>query len=195
MMGRHLSEDRLIALTVGDEWASADEAHLSACEACRARRASLVALLDEVDHAAVIEADAAFTNERLARQHSRILHRLAADGRPGKLISFPAASNGSHGAASWRPTSRWIAAAALVGLFVGVLADQVLTRLPGPTRPIDHARSAPATNASRAVIQPVAASLSDDEFLGQLEAAVQSGGPIMLHPLDAATPLAWDISR
>ena len=195
MIGRHLSEDRLIALSVGDAWASADAAHLAACEGCRARRASLVALLDEVDHAAVVEADAAFTTERLARQHARILHRLAADGRPGKLISFPAPSDGSYGVASWRPTSRWIAVAALAGLFVGVLADQALTHLPGPTRRIDQPRSAQAINPSRAVIQPVAASLSDDEFLGQLEAAVQSGGPIMLRPLDAATPLAWDVSR
>jgi len=195
MIGRHLSEDRLIALTVGDEWASADEAHLAACEGCRARRASLVTLLDEVAQAAVIEADAAFTTERLARQHSRILHRLAAEGRPGRLISFPATSDGSYGVASWRPTSRWIAAAALVGLFVGVLADQALTHLPGPSRRIDQPRSVPAVNASRAVVQPVGASLSDDEFLGQLEAAVQSGGPIMLRPLDAATPLAWDVSR
>jgi hypothetical protein len=36
-------------------------------------------------------------------------------------------------------------------------------------------------------------SMSDDEFLGQVEAAVGSTGPAALRPLDALTPRAWDV--
>lgn len=196
MSGRHLSEDRLIALSLGDTApASGHEEHLAVCDSCRARCASLSAMLDEVAAASAIEADAAFPPDRLVRQHTRILQRLSADGRPGRVIAFPAGTSGAYDAMSWRPATRWIAAAALAGLFVGVLADQVLTHLPTGTRGNGQPASAPAMLASQPVIQPVVTSVSDDEFLGQLEAAVQGGGPVMLRPLDAMTPLAWDVSR
>lgn len=190
-MNCHLSDDRLIALAVGEPSSPADGIHVRSCEACASRCADLVALLDETAAGSAAGADAAFPAERLARQHARIMQRVDADGRPAKIIAFPAGPPASVSPGSWRPTSRWIAAAALAGLFVGVLADQVLTRRPvRQTRPNASSRA-----AVQPVLQPVAVSVSDDEFLGQIEAAVASGGPMVLRPLDAMTPLAWDASR
>ena len=81
---RHLSDDQLIELCLGGA------AHpVADCPSCEARRADVVALLDEVSDAAIREADAAFPADRLARQQARILQRLEQDGRPGRLITFP----------------------------------------------------------------------------------------------------------
>jgi hypothetical protein len=48
-------------------------------------------------------------------------------------------------------------------------------------------------NDQHVPIGTVAASLSDDELLGQIEAAVGSTGPAALRALDAVTPRAWDV--
>jgi hypothetical protein len=49
-----------------------------------------------------------------------------------------------------------------------------------------------ARSTDAAGTRTVAASLTDDELLGQIEAAVDSAGPAALRPLDALTPRAWD---
>jgi hypothetical protein len=43
-------------------------------------------------------------------------------------------------------------------------------------------------------LRAVSTSLSDDEFLGQVEAA-GSAGPAALRPLDDMTPRAWEVVR
>jgi hypothetical protein len=42
------------------------------------------------------------------------------------------------------------------------------------------------------VLQAVTSTLSDDEFLGQIEMALVSPGAKALRPLDALTPRAWE---
>jgi len=53
---------------------------------------------------------------------------------------------------------------------------------------IARANPTPVTRTVAASI-----SMSDDEFLGQVKAAVGSTGPAALRPLDALTPRAWDV--
>src|SRR5712691_2016349 len=141
MTQSHLSDDRLIEVCVLDAPSPTEEQHLSACSRCDARRVRLQRLLDDVSDTAVAAADAAFSPERLTRQQARILAHLQHEGRPARVIAFPAGHAPHEPAVSrTRPASRWIAAAAVAGLVVGAMAgrfgyDYSLGR-PGPARVI-----------------------------------------------------------
>jgi hypothetical protein len=146
-------------------------------------------------------ADAAFPPERLARQHARIMARLQHEGRPARVIAFPA-GHPSHepNVSRTRPASRWIAAAAVGGLIVGVIAgrfghDYSFAR-PAAARVIvartaeQSGLRAPGTTGA---IRELAASVSDDEFLNQIEIAIDAPAAAALQPLDDLTPRAWDV--
>ena len=107
----HLSDDQLIEICLSGSGSPADQHHLSACGECDVRRAEYISLLAEVSDAAIDEADAAFPDERLARQHARILHRIEQDGRPGRVIAFPAGRSSEPVSLRTRPGTRMIAAA------------------------------------------------------------------------------------
>ena len=97
-----------------------------------------------------------------------------------------------------RRVRRWIAAAGAVAVafLVGVFTEHLAHQLPAGPRPDTRMASrAIASRASNAAVaRTVAASLSDDELLGQIEAAVDSTSPAALRPLDALTPRAWDVN-
>ncbi len=189
MKSSHLTDDRLIELCLGGT--SVGDTHVADCPGCRARCAELTTLLGEVSDVAAADADVQFPAERLARQQARILQRIEQDGRPGRLISFPAGQPHPPLLVRSRPASRWVAAAAVAGLVVGLVTGQLLPVGPG-------AGPAPRMVANEAgpeiALRAVSTSLSDDEFLGQVEAA-GSAGPAALRPLDAMTPRAWEVVR
>lgn len=200
MKVNHLPDDRLIELCVLDAASATEQQHLSGCARCDARRVRLQRLLDEVSDTAAAAADAAFPPERLARQQARILAQLQHEGRPARVIAFPAGQTQHEPAISrTRPRSRWIAGAAVAGLVVGVIAgrfghDYSFGR-PGMARVI-VARTAeqPELRASSTgTIREVTASISDDEFLNQLELAIDAPAAAALQPLDDLTPRAWDV--
>lgn len=196
-MKRHLSEDRLVEWTLstlGPASALADAVavdHLAGCEACRVRAAELAQLFGDVSAVAQAEADAQFSDDRLMRQQARIFQRVEQDGRPGRLISFPAGQPQAPLLVRSRPASRWVAGAAVAGLVVGLLTGQLL--------PVGQS-AAPSTRmvsneaGSGMALRAVSTTLSDDEFLGEVEAA-GSLGPPALRPLDALTPRAWEVAR
>jgi len=201
MRANHLSDDRLIELCMLDTLSPGEQQHLSSCARCDARRAHMQRLLEEVSEAATAAADAAFPLERLNRQQARILARLQHEGRPARVIAFPA-GHAPHEpvAARTRPASRWIAAAAVGGLVVGVIAgrfghDYTFQR-PGISRVIASREveqpelRAPVTTTA---IREVAATISDDEFLDQLETAIDAPAAAALQPLDDLTPRAWEV--
>jgi hypothetical protein len=201
MRANHLSDDRLIELCMLDALSPAEQQHLAICVRCDVRRVHLQRLLDDVSETATAAADAAFPLERLNRQQARILARLQHEGRPARVIAFPAGHAPHEPIASrTRPASRWIAAAAVGGLVIGVIAgrfghDYSFPR-PGTSRVI-VARTieqpelrAPGTAGA---IREVAASISDDEFLDQLETAIDAPAAAALQPLDDLTPLAWEV--
>ena len=201
MKANHLSEDRLIDLCMLDALSSAEQQHLSTCARCDARRVNMQRLLEEVSEAATADADAAFPLERLNRQEARILARLQHEGRPARVIAFPAGHPPHEPIASRRrPASRWIAAAAVGGLVVGVIAGRLghdysfqragISRVIA-SRAIEQPElRAPVTTGA---IREVAASISDDEFLDQLETAIDAPAAAALQPLDDLTPLAWEV--
>jgi hypothetical protein len=154
-------------------------------------------LVQRVADALNAEADAAFPEERLTRQRSKILQQLQQIGRPGRVIAFPAQQGGApHSILQTTPATRWIAAAAAAAFIAGLVAGQ---RLPSEFRATPNARvavsrpaaAAPTGSAARPST-PVA--VSDDEFLSEVELAANSR-PAVLRHLDALTPRAWDVGQ
>jgi hypothetical protein len=201
MRARHLTDDRLIELCLLEAASAAEEQHLSACARCDARRVRLQRMLEDVSDTATAAADAAFPAERLARQQSRILSYLQHDGRPARVIAFPAAQVHAEPAVSrTRPRSRWIAAAAVAGLVVGILAgrfghDYTLNRPLGSRVIVARAAERPELRATgtTASFREISASMSDDELLNQIEIAIDSPAAPALQPLDELTPRAWEV--
>jgi hypothetical protein len=192
MNQRHLSDDRLIELSTvagpADSYAGGD-VHLRECAGCQSRYAALASLLDDITTAATAEADAAFSDERLARQHARILQRVDQDGRPGRLIAFPAAQTHAPLLQRARPFTRWVAAAAVAGVLVGLLAGQFL---PDGGQRVEPSQIVANTGNAAVALRAVSTTLSEDEFLGQVEISAVSR-PALLRPLDDMTPRAWEI--
>jgi hypothetical protein len=184
----HLSDDQLIELCLDGA------AHpVAQCVQCEARRAELAALLDEVSASAQEEVDAAFPADRLARQQARILQRLEQDGRPGRLITFPA--HGQEPAPTRvRPGTRWIAAAAVAAFVIGLLAGHLAHDMPAATSGVPVVRA--VDTAPSTALRAVATTFSEDEFLVQIDLAADSPGPgTALRALHDVTPRAWEVTE
>ena len=171
-------------------------------------------LLAEYSEAVTAEADAAFPAERLARQQTRILQRLEQEGRPGRLIAFPAGHSHEPPPLRARPGMRWIAGAAAAGLIIGVAAghlthdfsNRAISRTPQivASRPgaggIDTGgmraggMTAGGMTAGAVTLRAVSTTLSEEEFLGQLEIAIEGNPSASLQPLDELTPRVWEIA-
>ena len=202
MKVNHLSDDRLIELSMLEAASATEQQHLAACARCDARRVRLHRVLDDVSDTATAAADAAFPPERLARQQSRILAHLQHEGRPARVIAFPAghAQHEPAGSRTRSAGSRWIAAAAVAGLVVGAIAGRFghgysFGRPGGPG--VIIARTSEQTElratGTTATLREVSASISDDEFLNQIEIAIDGPSAAALQPIDDLTPRAWDV--
>jgi anti-sigma factor RsiW len=191
MSQSHLTDDELIALCF-DSTEPAAHRHLTACTACATRHGSLVQMLAEISGAADAEVDVAFPEDRLARQQARILHRVDQDGRPGRVIAFPAASAQAAPSLRTRSTSRWIAAAAAAAFVIGLAAGHMVHDFPRLSAPHHVALTTPTVTGTTLRVSTTPA-VSDDEFLGEIEDAVDSNGPAALRPIDALTPRAWEV--
>ena len=187
----HLSDDRLIEVSLDRSPSVTEREHLGACAMCAARRADLSQLLAATTSAAAAEADAVFTPERLARQRTTILRRLEQESRYGKVVTFPAGHTHQARPLRARPGMRWVAGAAAAGVFIGMLAGHYapVLRLP-EARPSSLAETAPET----VTLQTVSTTMSEEEFLGRLEMAIDGTGGATLQPLHDLTPLAWEVS-
>ena len=186
----HLSDDRLIEVSLDRSPSVTEREHLGACSVCAARRADLSQLLVATTSAAVAEADAAFTPERLARQKTRILQRLEQEGRPGKVVTFPAGHMHQPRPLRARPGMRWVAGAAAAGVFIGMLAGHYAPMLQPDARQSSFAPASPEA----VTVQSVSTTMSEEEFLGRLEMAIDGTGGTTLQPLHDLTPLAWEVS-
>lgn len=188
----HLTDERILDTCV-QGGSDADRQHLSFCSECRTRHEDVAALLTETADAASTDADEVFTPERLARQRSRVLQRIEQTGRPGLLVRFPTGHAARVRQLPARPTAaRWVAGAAAAGLVVGVLAghfahDFRVQSQPQPTFAAvrQDAPTLTAVSTTR---------LSEEEFLGQLELAIESTSGATLEPLHEMTPLVWEVS-
>src|SRR5688500_6315408 len=141
-------------------------------------------LLEAYRAAACADADAHFDERALETQRHKILARLAHLGHPARVIRFPRAPYGELPNPS--VNRRWISVAAAAGLLIGVLGGQFVHLVPNQTRrPAAMATSiAPSAPARPAFVQAVAA---DDEFLGEIDYAVQLRTPPELRALAELT--------
>lgn len=169
--------------------------HLDQCASCRARYASLAAWLDTLREEALGEADEAFPAEKLAAQHAHILRRLEAMERPARVIAFPKFArpiSTQHNVAR-----RWIAAAAVAGLVIGLAGGQVIDlrhrNTPRPTYPAPVSRIGDAGPSTQATYRRVSLTSDEASFMEMAtESASYAEMPEPLRALDGLTPHARD---
>lgn len=175
--------------------------HLDACAACADHYQALTSQLEDVRLEGTAEADALFGPDVLARQQAQIAHRLEHIHRSAKVLAFPGRDASPSGPRAGQLTTRWIAAAAAAGLFIGVAVGGYL----GPERLRSSASRTSAPSAVMAVQTPAqpaavlvnstqpAAAVDEDAFMMELELALARPQPRELAAFDALTPHVRDI--
>ena len=173
LIRRYLADRGLAALDASDE---APLRHLAHCPACEARYRAVRGAFDETREAAIADAEAACSADLMERQRERILRRVDALQSGPRVLPFPAAGQNGHAAAQPRVFRRWVAAAAVAGLLVGLGAGRIVFN-GGDSRTTADARqqigpaSAPARQAPTMRALHVDSGLSDDQFLSEIEMA------------------------
>jgi hypothetical protein len=140
--------------------------------------------------AANAEADAHFDDRALEAQRHKILARLEHLGHPAKVIRFPKAGQSEN--APVNINRRWISVAAAAGLILGVLGGQLVHLVPQQHRLSPIATSiAPSVQIAPAgpKIVPVSTAV-DDQFLEEIDLAMQVRSAAELRVLDEFTPFS-----
>lgn len=199
----HIPIDRLIAMacvarapeTEQDELALL---HVSTCDRCARELARLTANADGLRNAAFARADAMFDDAMLDAQRTRILDRLANLGQIARVLRFPRRSREAAMPVS-TGSRRWVSVAAAAGLIIGLVAGQMLQFLPGGgttrrdgTLTLQTPQRQPGSGLVPVSASVPGASVTDDQFLDEIEAAVQLRRAHSLRALDALTPTAGD---
>jgi hypothetical protein len=198
---RHLSEDRLIEAALAAQSdpfvpAPTDQTiHLRACADCAARYEEIAAFLDNLAVNVNADFDTVFTAERLLAQRQKISRRLSRllglDPR-ARVLRFP--SSGPplpHAGASAR---RWMAAAAVACLVLGVVAGRLIP-FPPAFRDQPTAASGPTNPAVVATDLGEPTSYgAEDDFLVEIEAALGSPRIYELRAIDAMTPRIREVA-
>jgi len=191
--------------------------HLADCTACARRYAEVGTFLTTLSDDADADISALFPQERLREQQQEIAKRLELVGRAARVITFPGRAAGTSAPKSrpsvTRLTTRWTAAVAAAGLFVGLAAGTVFNFVPGfdflsnARRGFSTSRTrqvAPSslpshlspvtTGAERANIANVANFTdTDDRFMSDLESVLDRPHTSELIAFDALTPHVREI--
>jgi len=190
---RHVTDDRLVeCYYAGRRGETIDPRiadHVAECRACGDRFADVARVLDGVRTEGAAESDAIFTPDRLRAQWQQILRRLQYGDRPGRVIAFPRQAV-ARGAAVPRTASRWVAAAAAAGLFVGVALGASYQWETHVSPGADGGRLTAATRLTPVATRGLepASVAADDAFLSELDAALQRPRTQALVAYDALTP-------
>lgn len=195
-LNRHITDADLMAVWadthLGEPPQTAAGAHVRGCSACRARLTSLSSWLDGLRTDARQEADEAFPRERLAIQQGQILRRLEAMERPARVLAFPRFAKAISARDAGR--QRWIAAAAVAGLVVGIGLGQTF-QFGNSTSPDTQVRGVPlpVERAARGGVglTPISAG-SDEMFLYPESSLSVERIPESLRSLHEITPSARD---
>ena len=159
----HLTDDELMETCVLD----GDNRHLAVCQPCRARFDELVRSLQLMQDAALREADAAFTADRLHDQRDRIMRRIERHDHPAEVVAFPHQRVPSHATTVQRmlgPARRWVAGAAAAGLAAGLFLGFAMDRS-NHLRAVDRA----IQQSNRTLALQAAA---DDQFFIEIDEAL-----------------------
>ena len=159
----HLTDDELMETCVID----GDNRHLAGCKPCRSRFDELVRSLELMQGAALQEADAAFTADRLHDQRDRIMRRIERHDHPAEVVAFPQQRVPSHVTTVQRmlgPARRWVAGAAAAGLAAGLFLGFAVDRS-SHLRAVDRAMQ----QSNRTLALQAAA---DDQFFIEIDEAL-----------------------
>jgi len=194
--GGHPGDEQLLELLLAsvssDEDAGARRGHVDTCDACRRRLLALDSVLAGARASLEAEADAWFTDSRLDRQRAGVMRRLAGGQSPARVLSFPGAwrlARPGHGVAR-----RWVAAAAVAGLLLGLVAGLTLDPRRGSLERLvagtgfGRPEGGPLGPESSRLLPPVAVSPNDEAFLVELDAAMRAPRIEPLQVLDELTP-------
>lgn len=201
---QHVSDAVLVQACFDGEgdaaWSEATEHHLLACETCANRRERLTQFLDGVADVANTAADASLTPEHLAGQRQRIMRRLGTlvgSELPARVLRFPSFGRTARVGASRR---HWLAVAATAGLFIGILAGQLID----VRRPMNLVRTFMTVQPDRANAIPSGTRLAagpavslpdgDEAFLVEIETALGVECVAELQALDALTPRVSEVA-
>jgi hypothetical protein len=187
----HLSDDQLAEVCLRTAPSEAERQHLERCGMCEGRRAAIARLLAEVADVARADADAVLSPERLDRQQTRILSRIARTMPHGRVIRFPSGPKQTPAPRRAHPNRRWIASAAAAGLVIGLLGGHFAQDLPTVGRSSSSQASQPFAATP---LQAGAPALSEEGFLSRLELAIDGAGGSALRPLHDLTPLIWEVA-
>jgi anti-sigma factor RsiW len=207
---RHLHDDRLyecyVAEQTGDPIDPRAAEHMADCSACRARYTELAAVMGAFRADADAEIDALYSPEDLRRQQSQIARHLEHLGHAARVISFPHHHVTGTPGQGWGVAPRWLAAAAAAGLIVGVAASSVFQHLPVAPRHTARVASTAVVPAARITAPQPAVTVTatapgstvdtdpNDEFLSELEFALERPRTSELEAFDELTPHAHEIS-
>src|SRR6185436_5978173 len=133
MTRHHLTDTELLALHFDTQPDGDAHTHMAGCTTCQSRGRAVTELLDGVTRATADETDALFGADLLARQHSRIMSRVALECRSARIISFPASTPAPVRHA--RGGTRWVAAAVAAGVILGIVGEQLTERIARSGRP------------------------------------------------------------
>jgi len=181
--------------------------HLVDCDACARRYADVGAFMTTLSVDAEAEVDALFPAERLRLQQQDIAKRLELVGRAARVIVFPGcrtvAPTQTARSSATRITTRWIAAAAAAGLFVGVAAGTFFNFVPGfdfsstlRGNAVAGTRQVASTLPSHlsSPVKPAAEIVdTDDRFMSDLESVLDRPHTSELIAFDALTPHVREI--
>lgn len=196
---RHLDDAALAEIWTASA-ASGDPAsnpHFDGCAECRRRYDDFVVWLEALRAEAIGDADAAFPADRLAAQQAQILRRLEAVGRPARVIAFPKFTR----PLSARPSiaHRWITAAAVAGLVIGVALGQWLDlshrfgRQPSLEGEVALSTPAPVAQPEMALQRARTGTISDEALLSELDASLSMHPAVEpLRAIDTITPRSRD---
>lgn len=198
---RHIPDDRLfdcyLAMCAGDVADPLSAEHLADCPVCRGRYEEMVAFMDDIQAEGRAEVDELFTADGLSRQRQQILSTIDHLHRPARVISFPAQMPHQAAPGVRHSVPRWLTAAAVVGLFMGIGIGGTLfeRRLSTSERTLRATATTPVErrSAQPAVLINHPAPVDDDAFLVGLEVALERSYPSELQPFDALTPHARKI--
>jgi len=200
---RHLGEERLydcsLAARAGEPLDPPAAEHLADCPECHARYAELEGFLEVLRGEAEAETEAVFSGEQLVHQKDQILRRVEQLHRAARVISFPVSTLPPTTAGAAGFASRWVAAAAAAGLFVGVAVGSTVFghQMPAASEramqvAAPAARMAPQPAVLVSSPAPVVETVDDELFMSQLEMALARPWTRELMPFDALTPHARD---
>ena len=188
----HPSDEALVAWLAGLDRSDAVAGHVDRCPECAARAARQQDDLETVEAVLRGTPDALFSEAHLVRQRDAVMRRIRGEVR-ARVLRFPA-TLATPGRQPFRlgATTRWVAAAAVIGLLVGGSAMRLLDphlRSPVGSPAVHSARPADVGGAPRLVSVSTGETAGADEaFLVELDAAVIARAPEPLRVLDALTP-------